>query len=123
MNAARRFESTKMRVFYARIRMERLRRDVDAEAARVALFAGQCAGSMSRIAQLRAQIERDHVCASAGSPSAAQLVAISEPANDDYVRGLVSQAERSAHQRVYSNDEVLSRLAEARRGRTRRMGA
>lgn len=123
MNASRRFESTKMRAFYARIRVERLRSDVDAEAARVARFAGQCAGSMSRLARLRAEIEREHGAASAGRPSAAQLAAMSEPANDEYVRELVGQADRSAQHRVYSTEDVLGQLAEARRGRTGRMGA
>jgi hypothetical protein len=56
MNAARHFESTKMRVYRARVRVERLRRDVDADAPRVAQLAASCAGAISLVARLRERI-------------------------------------------------------------------
>lgn len=53
MTASRHFESTKMRVCSARLRVERLRRDVDDDAARVAQFATNCARAISLVARLR----------------------------------------------------------------------
>lgn len=58
MNASRNFESTKMRVYKARVRVERLRQDVDDDAPRVAQFAANCADTVSLVARLRERIAR-----------------------------------------------------------------
>lgn len=58
MTASRDFESTKMRVYRARVRVERLRRDVDDDGPRVARFAANCAGAVSLVARLRERIAR-----------------------------------------------------------------
>jgi hypothetical protein len=51
-----------------------------------------------------------------------EIAALSEEAYEEYVRELVREGERSAEKRVYSTEEVLTHLAEARRVRTRRVG-
>ena len=55
-------------------------------------------------------------------PSPEQVAAMSDAEYQRYVRELVAEAEKSAKEKVYSTDEVLARLAEARRGRARRVG-
>jgi hypothetical protein len=53
----------------------------------------------------------------------AEAAAMTDAEYEAYVRELVREGERSANGRVYSADEVLAHLGEARRGRTRRVGA
>jgi hypothetical protein len=51
-----------------------------------------------------------------------EIAKLSDAEYEEYVRELVREGEKSAEERVYSTDEVLARLAEARRGRARRVG-
>jgi hypothetical protein len=51
-----------------------------------------------------------------------EIAALSDAEYEEYVRELVREGEKSAQERVYSTDEVLAHLAEARRGRARRVG-
>jgi hypothetical protein len=51
-----------------------------------------------------------------------EIAALSDVEYENYVRELVHEGERSAEERVYSTEEVLAHLAEARRGRARRVG-
>jgi hypothetical protein len=51
-----------------------------------------------------------------------EIAALSNAQYEEYVRELVREGEKSAAERVYSTDEVLAHLAEARRGRARRVG-
>lgn len=57
-----------------------------------------------------------------GRKSPEQVAAMSDAEYEEYVRELVREAERSSERRVHSTDEVLAQLAEARRGRARRVG-
>jgi hypothetical protein len=51
-----------------------------------------------------------------------QVAAMSDAEYERYVRELVDEAERGAKDQVCTTEEVLARLAEARRGRARRVG-